>query len=77
MYQFDRQLDHATIVRKRSSPGYRLVLCLKTARGTTMPETIADIFPSPAQARLFAMRDLGLAPSNVKWGAEISQAERL
>ena len=54
------RLRRATIVARRSEPGYRIVLNLLTARGTPAAETLPEPFASLEAARAFATGELGL-----------------
>jgi hypothetical protein len=67
----DRRVERATIVPRQSGPGYRLVLGFRTERGTHVPETLPGSFPTPGEARLFALRDLGLSASSIRIATEV------
>jgi hypothetical protein len=69
---FGQHVVRATIVPRRTGPGYRLVLGLRTEHGTHAPETLAKSFTTPGEARLFALRDLGLSATDVRISAEIN-----
>jgi hypothetical protein len=64
-----RRIECATIVTRRSGKEYRLVLSFKTSHGTAVPEALPDCFSTPAKARLYAIRDLGLRPDHVRTAA--------
>jgi hypothetical protein len=60
------RVQSVTIVERRSGPGYRLVLCRITPRGTPVLETLPDSFVSIASARAHAVDGLGIEPTQVR-----------
>ena len=60
------RVQSATIVDRRSGPGYRLVLCRMTPRGTPVVETLGDAFADIASAQRFAIDRLGISPDQVR-----------
>jgi hypothetical protein len=63
---FGRRIERATIVMRKSGEGYRLVLGLKTAHGTPVPETLPNCFSCAGDAQSFALHELGLQPSRIR-----------
>ena len=60
MISTDTRVKNATIVDRRSGPGYRLVLCLETSGGTPVIETLPDSFDTIEKAERHAIETLGL-----------------
>ncbi|MDB5690235.1 MAG: hypothetical protein JWL91_2111 [Sphingomonas bacterium] len=60
MISTDTRVKNATIVDRRSGPGYRLVLCIETLGGTPVIETLPDSFVTIAAAERHAIETLGL-----------------
>ena len=63
---FGRRIVRATVVSRRSGEGFRVVLGLRTAHGTPLPETLPGCFSSLDEARSYAISDLGLRPDHVR-----------
>lgn len=74
---FGGRIKRATIVTRKSGAGYRLVVGLETESGTRMPETLQDVFESPAAARLFALRELGLSINDIRVAHGVEPSARL
>ena len=68
----DHRVQSATIVHRRSGPGYRLVLCLLTRGGTPVLETLADSFDSVWSAERHAIDVLGIDPTQVRVKARLA-----
>lgn len=60
MISTDIRVKNATIVDRRSGPGYRLVLCMETPGGTPVIETLPDSFETIEGAERHAIEKLGL-----------------
>jgi len=60
------RVQSVTIVDRRSGPGYRLVLCRMTSRGTPVLETLGDSFDTVANAQRFAIDSLGVDAGQVR-----------
>ena len=60
------RLRRATIVARRSEPGYRIVLSLLTVRGTPAAETLLEPFATVEAARAFATGELGLDAARIR-----------
>ena len=60
MISTEIRVKNATIVDRRSGPGYRLVLCLETPGGTPVLETLPDSFDTIEGAERHAIDQLGL-----------------
>ena len=60
------RVQSVTIVERRSGPGYRLVLCRMTPRGTPVLETLPDAFTTVDSAQSFAVESLGVGPGQVR-----------
>lgn len=59
-------VQSVTIVDRRSGPGFRLVLCRMTSRGTPIVETLDDSFATVALAERFAVERLGVDHCQVR-----------
>jgi hypothetical protein len=57
--EFDRRVRKAKIVRRRSAPGFRLVLSLMTLAGMPIAETVAEPFETAEAARSYAVSEFG------------------
>ena len=66
------RVQSVTIVDRRSGPGYRIVLCLKSPVGTPVLETLTDAFPTIAEAERFAVEQIGVSPAEVRTKARAS-----
>lgn len=62
----------ATIVDRRSGPGYRIVLCLEAPGGTPVLETLTESFATVAEAERFAIEQTGVDPGHVRSKARTS-----
>jgi hypothetical protein len=60
MISTDIRVKNATIVDRRSGPGYRLVLRMETPGGTPVIETLPDSFETIEGAERHAIEKLGL-----------------
>ncbi len=66
------RVQSATIVDRRSGPGYRLVLCLKAPGGTPVLETLTESFATIAEAERFAIERTGVDPGHIRSKARAS-----
>ena len=66
MLSAGNSVQSATIVDRRSGPGYRLVLCRKSASGTPVLETLPESFTSVAAAERYAMDSLEITPAQLR-----------
>jgi hypothetical protein len=64
-------VQSATIVARRSGPGFRLVLCLRSRTGTPVLETLADSFDTITSAERFATEQLGVPPTQIRMKAAV------
>ena len=67
----ENRVQSATIVARRSGPGFRLVLCLRTRSGTPVLETLPDSFASVASAARYAIEQLRISRGQVRLKAAI------
>jgi hypothetical protein len=65
------RVQSVTIVARRSGPGFRLVLCLRTRSGTPVLETLPDSFDTITSAELYAMQELGVPRDQVRMNAAV------
>ena len=68
----DIRVKNATIVDRRSGPGYRLVLCLETPGGTPVIETLPDSFDTIEDAERHAIEQLGLDVGRLRVKAQVA-----
>ena len=66
MLSTENRVKSATIVDRRSGPGYRLVLCLETRGGTPVIETLPDSFETIESAERHAIDRLGIDAAQVR-----------
>jgi hypothetical protein len=66
MIRTANRVRNATIVDRRSGPGYRLVLCIETPGGTPVIETLPDSFESIASAERHAFEQFGLGADRLR-----------
>jgi hypothetical protein len=66
MISTETRIRNATIVDRRSGPGYRLVLCLETPGGTPVIETLPDSFATIESAERHAFEQFGLDARSVR-----------
>jgi len=66
------RVQSVTIVARRSGPGFRLVLCLRTRTGTPVLETLPDSFDSVASAERHAVEELGVPIEQVRTKAAVA-----
>lgn len=63
------RVQSVTIVARRSGPGFRLVLCLRTRTGTPVLETLPDSFDTITSAERYATEELGVPRDQVRMKA--------
>jgi hypothetical protein len=66
----ENRIHGATIVDRRSGPGYRVVLRQVTPSGTPIIDTLEDNFATIEAAREFALVELGVTMDRLKLATE-------
>lgn len=66
MISTENRVQSVTIVTRRSGPGFRLVVCLRSRVGTPVLETLPDKFLTIEEAERHAVQQLHVDPAHVR-----------